>query len=166
MFDGRIELPSPPWKGGILTAWLIEQRSVPFYRKAINRTSVNGFLILIFSCKITFSAHYTEMGERGIEPPMFTTRERIYSPPQHHQSLLFALMSNRYGNSAISLGLQPRYMAILFMVFIDGFLCPLKIAVIVQLRTPHPLASCSCVKSFAHIRSIIFALFAFIVIPP
>lgn len=27
------------------------------------------------------------MGERGIEPPMFTTRERIYSPPQHHQSL-------------------------------------------------------------------------------
>lgn len=28
------------------------------------------------------------------------------------------------------------------------------------------LASCSCVKSFAHIRSIIFALFAFIVIPP
>ena len=31
------------------------------------------------------------MGERGIEPPMFTTRERIYSPPQHHQSLPFAL---------------------------------------------------------------------------
>ena len=30
------------------------------------------------------------MGERGIEPPMFTTRERIYSPPQHHQSLPFA----------------------------------------------------------------------------
>ena len=28
------------------------------------------------------------------------------------------------------------------------------------------LASCSCVKSFAHIRSMIFALFAFIVIPP
>ena len=26
-----------------------------------------------------------------IEPPMFTTRERIYSPPQHHQSLPFAL---------------------------------------------------------------------------
>ena len=25
--------------------------------------------------------------ERGIEPPMFTTRERIYSPLQHRQSL-------------------------------------------------------------------------------
>lgn len=27
------------------------------------------------------------MGKIGIEPTMFTTRERIYSPPQHHQSL-------------------------------------------------------------------------------
>ena len=27
------------------------------------------------------------MGKIGIEPIMFTTRERIYSPPQHRQSL-------------------------------------------------------------------------------
>ena len=27
------------------------------------------------------------MGKRGIEPPMFTAWERIYSPPQHLQSL-------------------------------------------------------------------------------
>ena len=27
------------------------------------------------------------MGKRGIEPPMFTAWERIYSPPQHRQSL-------------------------------------------------------------------------------
>lgn len=29
------------------------------------------------------------MGERGIEPLLFTTREQIYSLPQHHQSLPF-----------------------------------------------------------------------------
>ena len=29
------------------------------------------------------------MGERGIEPLLFTTWEQIYSLPQHHQSLPF-----------------------------------------------------------------------------
>ena len=29
------------------------------------------------------------MGEEGFEPPMFTTRDEIYSLGQHRQSLLF-----------------------------------------------------------------------------
>ena len=64
--------------------------------------------------------------------------------------------------STSSLGLHPRHTAILLIVVIDVSLCPLKMFVIVALRTWHSLASCACVKFFSHIKSMIFALFAFI----
>lgn len=40
---------------------------------------------MCFSCHQTFSLQ--TMGKIGIEPIMFTTRERFYRPPQHRQSL-------------------------------------------------------------------------------
>lgn len=40
---------------------------------------------MCFSCHQTFSPQ--TMGKIGIEPIMFTTRERFYRPPQHRQSL-------------------------------------------------------------------------------
>lgn len=57
--------------------------------------TISLFVVRFFFSRILFlrtytTAHYIfnlEMGKRGIEPPMFTAWERIYSPPQHRQSL-------------------------------------------------------------------------------
>lgn len=54
------------------------------------------FVVRFFFSRILFLRTHTtaltysinlEMGKRGIEPPTFTTWERIYSPPQHRQLL-------------------------------------------------------------------------------
>ena len=54
------------------------------------------FVVRFFFSRILFLRTHTtaltysinlEMGKRGIEPPLFTAWERIYSPPQHRQSL-------------------------------------------------------------------------------
>ncbi len=54
----------------------------------VNRTRTIFLLDSLASYWNTFIP-YRQMGERGIEPLLFTTWEQIYSLPQHHQSLPF-----------------------------------------------------------------------------
>lgn len=76
------------WKNhfSTFTYWLLEEVTLP----PINSThSELGYTFL--RTALCFSYHQTfslqTMGKIGIEPIMFTTRERFYRPPQHRQSL-------------------------------------------------------------------------------
>ena len=76
------------WKNhfSTFTYWLLEEVTI----SPINSThSELGYTFLrtamCFSYHQTFSLQ--TMGKIGIEPIMFTTRERFYRPPQHRQSL-------------------------------------------------------------------------------
>lgn len=76
------------WKNhfSTFTYWLLEEVTI----SPINSThSELGYTFL--RTALCFSYHQTfslqTMGKIGIEPIMFTTRERFYRPPQHHQSL-------------------------------------------------------------------------------
>lgn len=76
------------WKNhfSTFTYWLLEEVTI----SPINSThSELGYTFL--RTALCFSYHQTfslqTMGKIGIEPIMFTTRERFYRPPQHRQSL-------------------------------------------------------------------------------
>lgn len=66
----------------------INSRCPPTSADIVNRTRTTFLLDSLASYWNTFIP-YRQMGERGIEPLLFTTWEQIYSLPQHHQSLPF-----------------------------------------------------------------------------
>lgn len=58
------------------------------------------------------------MGKIGIEPIMFTTRERIYSPPQHRQSLPLSHNPDSRVSKVFNVSCLPRVVSDILSIYL------------------------------------------------